>query len=100
MQKKYVHGKPRGRNNKKFKWRYEKGAKSSKKRIPYNNKEKENNSTIEKNFDKYGNKFSIYDTVKEVDVETITSTNIVSLTGDNTTSLQYDDVEDIGKINN
>ena len=35
-----------------------------KKRVEYNNKNKENNSTIETKYDKHGNKFSIYETVK------------------------------------
>ena len=34
------------------------------KKVEYNNKNKENNSTIETKYDKHGNKFSIYETVK------------------------------------
>ena len=33
---------------------------------------KEVNSTIETKYDKYGNKFSMFETVKEVDEETVT----------------------------
>ena len=63
-------------------------------------KNKENKSTIEKKYDKHGNKNSMYETVKEVEDETIIEENIMSLTRDNTTSLQDENVEYIGKINN
>ena len=63
-------------------------------------KKKENSSTIETKLNKYGNKVSMYETVKEVDEETITKENITLLKKDHTNSLQYDNVEDIGDINN
>ena len=63
-------------------------------------KNKENKSTIEKKYDKHFNKNSMYETVKEVEEETIIEENIMSLTRDNTTSLQDENVEYIGKINN
>ena len=50
-------------------------------------KNKENKSTIEKKYDKHFNKNSMYETVKEVEEETIIEENIMSLTRDNTTSL-------------
>ena len=49
---------------------------------------KENNSTIETNFDQYGNK-----AVKEVDEETVTRENDISFTRDPTTSLLSGNVE-------
>ena len=42
----------------------------------------------------------MYETVKEVDEETITKKNIMPLTKDNTNSIQYDNVEDRDEINN
>ena len=42
----------------------------------------------------------MYETVKEVEEETIIEENIMSLTRDNTTSLQDDNVDYIGEINN
>ena len=51
-------------------------------------------------FDKHGNKVSMYETLKEVDLETITKENITSLKRDHTTSLWSDNVDDTGKINN
>ena len=42
----------------------------------------------------------MYEIVKNVDEETITKGNIVSLKRDHTTSLQSDSVEEIGEINN
>ena len=62
-------------------------------------KKREDNSTIETKFDKHGNKASMYETVKEVDEEKITKKKIMSLTSDNTNSLQSCSVEDIGEIN-
>ena len=46
-------------------------------------KKKENNSTIEK-IDKHGNKVSMYETVKEVDEDTIKRENITLLKSDYT----------------
>ena len=65
--------------------------------ITKNNKIKSN---IETKYDKHGNKISMYETVKEVEEETIIEENIMSLTRDNTTSLQDDNVDYIGEINN
>ena len=59
-------------------------------------KNQENNSTIRIKFDKHGNNVSMYETVKEVDKEKIIKENFTQLTRDNTTSLQSDNVEDIG----
>ena len=42
----------------------------------------------------------MYETVKEVYKETITKGNITQLMWDNTTSLQFDNVEDICEIKN
>ena len=42
----------------------------------------------------------MYEAVKEVNEETITKENIMLFTRDNTTSLQSDNVEDIGEIKN
>ena len=50
---------------------------------------------FEKKYDKHGNKFSMYEIVKEVDEETITKENITSFTKDHTTSLQSNIVEDV-----
>ena len=51
-------------------------------------KKKEKSSTIEKDFDKHGNKVSMYEAVKEVYEETIIKGNITFLTRYHTTSLQ------------
>ena len=45
------------------------------KRVTYHLKNKENNYTIETIFDQYGNKFWIFETVKEVDEDTVTKEN-------------------------
>ena len=45
---------------------------SKKKQLHTITKKKEKNSTIDNFFDKHGNKFLMYETVKEVDEETIT----------------------------
>ena len=63
-------------------------------------KNREKSSTIETKFDKNGNKVSMHETVKAVDQEKIIKENIKSLTRDNKTLLQYDNVEDIGEIKN
>ena len=42
----------------------------------------------------------MYETVKEVDEETITKKNITLLTRDNTNLPQFDNVENIGENNN
>ena len=55
-------------------------------------KNKENNSTIETKFNKHGKKKSMYDTVEECGEETIIKGKITTLTSDNTTSLQSDNV--------
>ena len=59
---------------------------------------KENNSTIDTKFNKYGNKVSMFETVKELGGETVTKENITSPTRYHTISLQSDNVEDIGWI--
>ena len=47
-------------------------------------KNKVNNSSVETKFDKLCNKVLMYDTIKEVDKETIIKKNIKLLTRDNT----------------
>ena len=41
----------------------------------------------------------MHETVKEVDEETVTKENVTYFTRYDSTSLQYDNVEDIGEIN-
>ena len=53
---------------------------SSKKDLHTITKKKENNSTIDKRYDKHGNNVLMYETVKEIDEETITKENITLLT--------------------
>ena len=55
---------------------------------------------MEIKFEICGNKVSMYETVKEVDEETITKKNITLLTRDNTNLPQFDNVENIGENNN
>ena len=63
-------------------------------------KRKANNSSIEKFFDKHGNKVSMHKTVKEVDGGTVTKEKITFFTRDHSTSHQSGNVQDIGEINN
>ena len=56
--------KQRATNNESYKRRYEKRKFSSKKEIHTITKRKEQNSTIDKKYDNYGNKVSMYETVK------------------------------------
>ena len=49
-------------------------------------KKTENNSTIETKFDQCGNKVSMYETVKEVDKDTVTKENNILLTREPTAS--------------
>ena len=63
-------------------------------------KKREDSTTIETELDKRGNKISMYKTVKEVDEEIIIEENITSFSMDNISSLQADNVENIGEINN
>ena len=63
-------------------------------------KKREDSTTIETELDKHGNKISMYKTVKEVDEEIIIEENITSFSRDNISSLQADNVENIGEINN
>ena len=80
-------GKKEGTYNEKGKWRYEKGKFHMEKELNTITKNNEIKSNIEKKYDKHGNKISMYETVKEVEEETIIEENIMSLTRDNTTSL-------------
>ena len=64
MQKKYVTIKKERKKHEHCKYRYEKRNFHPTKRFAYNNKNKEKNSTIEKKYDKHGNKVSMYETVK------------------------------------
>ena len=50
-------------------------------------KKKENNYTIDTKFDQHGNKVSIFETVEEVDEETVTRYNNILLTKEPTDSL-------------
>ena len=63
-------------------------------------KKREDSTNIETELDKHGNKISMYKTVKEVDEEIIIEENITSFSRDNISSLQADNVENIGEINN
>ena len=90
----------KGTRNKYCKWRYGKRKLSYKKELHTMPKNKEKSYTIETKFDKSSNKVSMYETIKEVYEETIIKEHITLLTKDNTTSIQSDNVEDIGKINN
>ena len=63
-------------------------------------KKEDNNSTIEKTFDKHGNKAPMCDNVREVDEETIIKEDVKWLTSNNITLLQSDNIEDIAEINN
>ena len=63
-------------------------------------KKREDSTNIETKLDKHGNKISMYKTVKEVDEEIIIEENITSFSRDNISSLQADNVENIGEINN
>ena len=63
-------------------------------------KSKGSNVTIEKKYDKRGNKVSMYEAVKKVDKETVTKETIAVFTRDHITSLQSGNFEDICEINN
>ena len=45
-----------------------------------NNKKRENNSTLDIYFNQYGNTFSMFENIKEVDEETVTKENTILLT--------------------
>ena len=62
-------------------------------------KKRENNSTIETKFDQYGNKFSIFETVKEVDKKKVTKDNNILLTGEPIASLLSVNVEYSDEMN-
>ena len=59
---------------------------------------KENNSTIEKKNYLYGNKVSMFDTVNQVDEETVTKENNIFLTRELTASLLSGNVEYLDAI--
>ena len=61
---------------------------------------RENNYTIKTKFDQYCNKFSIFETVKEVDEETVTKQDNISLSKDPTSSLLSGNVQYSYEINN